>query len=98
VKRAIVLSPDAVRHFDKLSAREQTLLRQALFAQLSDQDATVETRNRFRLRRASNFADFELRVEDLRVFYRARTDEVQVILIGRKRGADLLIGGRKFTL
>ena len=98
MKRAIVLSPGAVRQLKKLRAREQARLRQALIAAFGEDDATVETRNRFRLRRPSEFADFELRVDEMRVFYRVAGDQVQVILIGRKKGAHLLIDGKRFTL
>ena len=67
-------------------------------AMLSVDDAAVQTRNRFRLRRASDFADFELRVENLRVYYRIAGDQVRVVLIGRKQGNRLVIDGKGFTL
>ena len=66
--------------------------------QLEESDAAQETRNRFRLRRPSEFADFELRVRDFRVFYRLAEDQVQVVLIGRKKGAELIVEGRRFVL
>lgn len=69
-----------------------------MLASLGDDDATVEARNRFRLRRPSEFADFEFRVDDLRVFYRVAVDQVQVALIGRKKGDHLVIDGKRFTL
>ena len=52
--------------------------------QLGESDATQETRNRFRLRRPSSVAEYELRVRDWRVFYRVVDRTVQVALIGRK--------------
>ncbi len=67
-------------------------------AMLSVDDAAVQMRNRFRLRRASDFADFELRVENLRVYYRIAGDQVRVVLIGRKQGNRLVIDGKGFTL
>ena len=67
-------------------------------AMLSVDDAAVQTRDRFRLRRASDFADFELRVENLRVYYRIAGDQVRVVLIGRKQGNRLVIDGKGFTL
>lgn len=69
-----------------------------MLASLGEDDATVEARNRFRLRRPSEFADFEFRVEDLRVFYRVAVDQVQVVLIGEKMGNHLVIDGKRFTL
>jgi hypothetical protein len=66
--------------------------------QLALQDPTEETRNRFRLRRLSPHADFELRVEPWRVFYRVQEELVIVELIGRKKGNVLLIDGKEFEL
>ena len=98
MKRAIVLSPDALRQFRKLRAKDRSRLREAMLASLGEDDATVEARNRFRLRRPSEFADFEFRVDDLRVFYRVAVDQVQVVLIGEKKGNHLVIDGKRFTL
>ena len=69
-----------------------------MLASLGEDDATVEARNRFRLRRLSEFADFELRVDDLPVFYRVAGERVEVVLIGRKKGNHLVIDGKRFTL
>jgi hypothetical protein len=66
--------------------------------QLEESDATQETRSRFRLRRPSPVADYELRIRDWRVFYRVMGDTVQVVLIGRKRGDVLIIDGKRFVL
>ena len=98
MKRAIVLSPDALRQFRKLRAKDRSLLRDAMLASLGEDDVTVEARNRFRLRRPSEFADFELRVDDLRVFYRVAGERIEVVLIGRKKGSQLVIDGKRFTL
>ena len=57
-----------------------------------------ETRNRFRLRRLSPHADFELRVEPWCIFYRVQDERVVVELIGRKKGGVLLIEGKEFEL
>lgn len=73
-------------------------LKEALKTQLGDDDATVETKNRFRLRRPSPHADYELRVGDLRAFYRVEETRVRVVIIGKKRGNALRIDGKRFTL
>ena len=65
---------------------------------LAREDPTREDRNRFRLRRASPHADFELRVDPWRVFYRVEQRLVIVELIGRKDGNRLLIDGKEFDL
>ena len=98
MKRAVALSPAAARQFRKLSAHERAKLRHAFVTRLAGDDATHEDRNRFRLRRLSEVAEFELRVEDLRAFYRVRGAQVQVVLIGRKKGDTLLIDGQRFKL
>jgi hypothetical protein len=97
-KRAVKLGPDAVRHLKALSAGECSRLMQAMQAALSDDDATVANKNRFRLRRPSGQFEFEFRDGNLRVFYRVENDEVLVDAIGRKRGNQLFLGGRRVTL
>jgi len=65
---------------------------------LAEEDATQENRNRFRLRRPSSQADYELRVEHLRVFYRVVEEEVLVAILGHKRGNEILVDGKVFAL
>jgi hypothetical protein len=98
VRRDVVLSPDAVRQFRRLRAAQRTKVRDAMDVGLANEDAARETRNRFRLRRPSDVAEFELRVDDLRVFYRIVGKQVQVVLIGRKRGNSVVIDGKRFIL
>ena len=94
----VVFSPAAVRQFKRLPAAARSLLKDALREQLAKQDPTEETRNRFRLRRISEFADYELRVDPWRVFYRVQGELVTIELIGQKKGNALLIGGKEFKL
>ena len=97
-KKAVKLGPDAVRQFKVLKAAERVRLKAEMLAPLGDDDATVENQNRFRLRRPSGQFEFEFRDGDLRVFYRIEDDQVLVDTIGRKRGNQLFISGRKVTL
>jgi len=97
-KRKTKFAPDAARQLKQLSADERSRLKHAIKASLAEDDATAPTRNRFRLRRSSEHASFEFRVGELRVFYRVIDDEVRITLIGRKKGNQLLIDGRRFTL
>jgi hypothetical protein len=70
-------------------------IRQHLVAQ----SPTATTRNKFRLRRASRYADYELRLQDLRVLYRVGPDDrVTVTIIGRKVGNQLIVEGKAFAL
>jgi mRNA-degrading endonuclease RelE of RelBE toxin-antitoxin system len=83
----VVFSPAAVRHFKRLPAAARSLLKEVIRERLAEQDPTQETRNRFRLRRISEYADYELRIDPWRVFYRVQEKTVAVELIGLKRVA-----------
>ncbi|MBI1726034.1 MAG: type II toxin-antitoxin system RelE/ParE family toxin [Candidatus Rokubacteria bacterium] len=96
--KRVTLSPAAVRQYKRLPAAARSLLKKEMHERLALQDATEETRNRFRLRRVSRHADFELRVEPWRVFYRVQEERVVVELIGRKKGDVLVIEGKEFEL
>ena len=98
VQRRVELSPDAVRQLRALRAHDRGLVKEQIREQLGESDATQETRNRFRLRRPSRIADYELRIRDWRVFYRVVGNIVQVALIGRKRGNVLMIDRQRFIL
>lgn len=98
VRRRVLLGPDATRQLRALRALDATSLKDAMRRQLAETDATEETQQRFRLRRPSEFAEFELRVGNWRVFYRVDNDEVEVVLIGEKRGERLFIDGKRFVL
>lgn len=97
-KRVVKLGPDAVRQFKALGASQRSRLKAVMQAALGDDDASVENRNRFRLRRPSGQFEFELRDGSLRVFYRVEGNQVLVDAIGRKRGNQLFIGRVKVTL
>jgi mRNA-degrading endonuclease RelE of RelBE toxin-antitoxin system len=98
VKRRVALSPDAVRQLGALRAHDRRLVRDQIREQLGESDAKQETRNRFRLRRPSRVADYELRIRDWRVFYRVVDDTVQVVLVGRKSGTFLVIDRKRFIV
>jgi hypothetical protein len=65
---------------------------------LTENSPTEESRNKFRLRRPSAYAEYELRLGAARVFYRVRGDVVERLLIGRKERNRLLIGEEEFEL
>jgi mRNA-degrading endonuclease RelE of RelBE toxin-antitoxin system len=94
----VVFSPAAVRHFQRLPAAARSLLKEVIRERLAEQDRTEETRNRFRLRRLSEYADYELRVDSWRVFYRVQEKTVTGELIGLKKGNVLLIAGKEFKI
>ena len=94
----VVFSPAAVRQYKRLPASARRLIKETIAERLVNQDPRVADRNRFRLRRFSPHADFELRVEQWRVFYRVQENLVVVELIGRKKGNMLVIEGKEFKL
>ena len=94
----VVFAPAALRQYKRLPATARSLLKKEIREQLALKGPTEETRNRFRLRRLSPYADFELRVEPWRVFYRVQEELVVVELVGRKKGNVLLIGGKELEL
>ena len=97
-KRKVILAPDAARQLKQFGAADRSRLKEAMRASLAEDDATTASTNRFPLRRPSEHAAFELRVGELRVFYRVVASEVRITLIGRKRGNQLFIDGKRFTL
>ena len=93
------LSPDAVRQLERLRADEQRIILDGIKTHLVSGDPLAATRNKFRLRRTSDWADYELRLGDLRVFYRVDGSKLATImLIGRKKGNVLMVDGEEFEL
>jgi mRNA-degrading endonuclease RelE of RelBE toxin-antitoxin system len=98
MNRQVVFRPQALDHLRWLSVREQRVVTDGIRRHLVDSDPAVEARNKFRLRRPSEAADYELRLEDLRVFYRVEQAEVAITVIGRKRGNVLIVKGQEYVL
>ena len=88
----------AVRQFRLLPKIGRTAILEGIQTHLVDADPTETTRNKFRLRRPSEHADFELRLIQWRVFYRVREADVIIALVGKKEGNRLLIDGEEFLL
>jgi prevent-host-death family protein len=88
-----VFSPDAVRQLKKLRAYEPRAIIEGVRRHLIEAKPDETTRNMFRLRRSSDVADYELRVGDLRLFYRIEpSGEIIVTVIGVKEGDKLFVG------
>lgn len=96
----VELTEVAKRQFLALRAFERALLRDQMQRLLGDENAAVETRNRFRLQRESGGDEYELRVQQLRVFYRIEEEEnaVVVVMIGRKEGSKLIVDDEEVLL
>jgi mRNA-degrading endonuclease RelE of RelBE toxin-antitoxin system len=96
--REVAFTPDAVRQFKKLPRAVRPSVKDAIRRHLIRSNPAQTTRNKFRLRRASAHADFELRAGEWRVFYRLTPSGVTVTLIGEKRGASLFVEGEELKL
>jgi mRNA-degrading endonuclease RelE of RelBE toxin-antitoxin system len=96
--RTVELTPDALRQFKALPKRARPAIKHALHAHLVLEDPAKTTRNKFRLRRASEHADYELRVDDWRIFYRIEGAIAVVTLLGEKRGNRLIVEGEELEL
>jgi mRNA-degrading endonuclease RelE of RelBE toxin-antitoxin system len=94
----VVFSEEAVRLFRAIPKAQQAHVKQGIRTHLQENDATEESRNKFRLRRASAWAEHELRLGDWRVFYRVSDETVEIILIGKKHGNRLRIGRKEVEL
>src|SRR5262245_16178883 len=90
----ITITEDAERQFRSLSTRDQRILDTSIRARL-EQQPTTPTKAVRRLR-ANPFAEFELRAGEFRVLYNVDTDEVVILLVGRKLGNKLIVEGEEF--
>ena len=92
----ITITEEAERQLRALSVREQRIIEAAVTARLRDQP-TIPTKA-IRPLRPNPLAKFELRVRDLRVLYNVEQEnsEVVLLIVGRKVGNTLIIGGQEF--
>ena len=92
-------SPDTDEHLRLLTARQRSIVFDAVDEQLIHQPA-VETRNRKPMR-PNPLAPWELRVGELRVYYDMVEEPeklVTVLAVGVKDRERLFIGGKEFEL
>jgi mRNA-degrading endonuclease RelE of RelBE toxin-antitoxin system len=93
-----VFSDTAVRNLKRIPKSKRKVLIDGIRKHLSDSDPLESGRNKFRLRRASEFAEFELRIDPWRIFYRVQNEVVEIVMVGEKRGSKLFVEGEEFTL
>jgi mRNA-degrading endonuclease RelE of RelBE toxin-antitoxin system len=96
--REVSFTPLAIRQFRRLPKAGRVAILDGVQTHLVEANAAETTRNKLRLRRPSEHADFELRLGSWRVFYRVLDEEVVVTLVGKKEGKRLLIDGEVFLL
>lgn len=90
----ITITKEAESQLQALSAPDQGILKAAIVTRLQEQP-TTPTRAIKHLR-PNPLAEFELRVGDLRVLYNVEEDEVILLIVGRKVGNKLIVGGEEF--
>lgn len=98
-RRDPIFSPDAARQLKKLRTYNQRAVLDGVQGQLVEADPDETTRNKFRLRCSAEFADYELRIGDVRVFYRIEASgEIVITVIGIKKGNTLVVEGEEFEI
>jgi mRNA-degrading endonuclease RelE of RelBE toxin-antitoxin system len=89
--RRVLFKPQALEHLRWLPVRAQRVVTDGIRRHLAENDPTLETRHKFRLRRESPTADYKLRLGNLRVLYRVEDAAVFVVVIGTKRRNALVV-------
>jgi mRNA-degrading endonuclease RelE of RelBE toxin-antitoxin system len=94
----IEFTSEAFTDLAELRKFDQSRVVVAIETQLSH-EPTKATRNKKRLR-PNKLGEWELRVEDFRVFYDVQLSSrtVNIVAISRKQGSQLWIRGEKFDL
>lgn len=90
----VTITNEADRQFHALPVREQRLLEAAIPSRLIHQPTAVS--KAVKELRPNPFAEFELRVGDLRVLYNVEGNDVVLLIIGRKVGNTLVVDGEEF--
>ncbi len=86
MRREIILAPEAVQDFRRLTARYRANVRDAMERHLRHR-ATKTRRSRIKRLRGLSKPQYRLRVDDVRIFYDVLGDQVQVLAIVPKSGA-----------
>jgi mRNA interferase RelE/StbE len=90
----VTITADAEAQLRALPVHNRRIVEAAVQASLHYQPR-IPTRAIKRLR-PNPFAEFELRVGDLRILYNVDGDEVILLVVGRKVGNKLIVQGKEF--
>lgn len=91
---SISITNIAEEQFQPLPAREQRIIEAAIATRL--QDFPTQPTRAIKKLRPNPFAEFELRVGNLRILYNVDETEVIILAIGRKVGNTLIVAGVEF--
>jgi mRNA-degrading endonuclease RelE of RelBE toxin-antitoxin system len=94
----IAFTPEAVGDLDQLRKFDARRIVAGIELQLTETPA-IPTKNRKRLR-PNKLAEWELRIENFRVFYDVIESEVvvRIVTVGSKVGNELFIRGERYVL
>lgn len=90
----ITITDMAEAQLRSLPARDQRILEAAIQSRLTQQPTTPS--KAVKRLRPNPLAGWELRVGDLRVLYNVDSDEVTLLVVGRKAGNKLIVEGEEF--
>jgi len=93
---SITITDEAESQLRALTAREQRIVEAGIFDWLEDQPTAVS--KAVKKLRPNPFAEYELRLGNLRVLYNVdeTKPEVVVLMVGRKQGNKLIVNGEEF--
>jgi mRNA interferase RelE/StbE len=86
MRHGIVFAPEAVQDLKRLSARERSIVRDALETHLRHEPART-SKSRIKRLRGISRPQYRLRVGDIRIFYDIVEQDVQVLAIVSKSRA-----------
>jgi mRNA interferase RelE/StbE len=87
MRREIVFAPEAVQDLKRLSARDRSVIRDAIERHLRHEAEQV-SRSRIKRLRGLSQPQYRLRVEGFRVFYDVSDDAVEVLAVVPKSGTS----------
>jgi mRNA-degrading endonuclease RelE of RelBE toxin-antitoxin system len=87
MRREIVFAPEAVQDLKRLSARDRSIIRDAIERHLRHEAEQV-SRGRIKRLRGLSQPQYRLRVEEFRVFYDVSDDAVEVLAVVHKSGTS----------
>jgi mRNA-degrading endonuclease RelE of RelBE toxin-antitoxin system len=87
MRREIVFAPEAVQDLKRLSARDRSVVRDAIERHLRHQADRV-SRSRIKRLRGLSQPQYRLRIEEFRVFYDVTDDAVEVLAVVPKSGTS----------
>lgn len=92
----ISITTVADSHLQALPVREQRIVQKAVAARL--QEFPSQPTRAIKQLRPNPYAEYELRVGNLRILYNVEEEhEVVILLIGRKVGNKLIVAGEEFN-